>query len=125
MPRVLLVEDLPEIRSKVKESLEKSGFTVVEANDGQDGLAKSNQEQDLDIIITDYHMPQMTGLEMLREIRKIGRYDHVLVIMHTTETGQNLRDEGMELGVRAWVVKPSAPEILSRMAQRLLARQGT
>ena len=125
MSRVLVVEDLPEIRSKVKESLEKAGFEVIEAVDGREGLERSKQEQNLDIIITDYHMPHMTGLEMLREIRKIGRYDHVLVIMHTTETGESLREEGLELGVRAWVVKPSAPEILSRMAGRLLARQGS
>ena len=66
-------------------------------------------------------MPQMTGLEMVRALRSDARYQATHVIFHTTESRQELRSQGQELGIRGWLVKPIHPENMNRLLHRLLA----
>ncbi len=69
MPRLLLIDDDQPLRRALRLALEKSGHTVVEANDGRAAL-KAHQAQPVDLVITDLIMPEMEGVELIRSLRK-------------------------------------------------------
>lgn len=116
---VLTVDDSPSIRRMIALTLTEAGYRVIEATDGQDGLAKATSEH-VDAIITDQNMPGMDGLGMIRALRMhpIGR--GVPVIVLSTESQDSLRDQARAAGALGWMVKPFTQEKLLAVIRKVL-----
>ena len=86
---------------------------MVEACDGKDALSKLDGRK-VNLIISDVNMPNMDGITLLKEVKKLPDYKFTPIIMLTTENQESKKTEGREAGAKAWVVKPFKPE--QRMA---------
>lgn len=117
---VLVVDDDSLIRQLVALMLRASGFTVIEAVNGQDALAKLD-DSPVGIVITDLRMPQMDGLEFTRELRRKPDYKDVPVVMLTSEFSDYKRTEGISVGVDEWISKPFIPQQLLHAVRRFAA----
>lgn len=102
---ILLVDDASLIRSVSSKAAIEAGYNVILAEDGSEGLQKI-KEHHVDMVFSDVNMPNMGGLEMVAEIKKDPAYKFLPIVMLTTETKDDLKSRGKELGVKAWLVKP-------------------
>jgi two-component system chemotaxis response regulator CheY len=117
---ILIVDDSTSLRQVVSIALQGAGYDVIEAVDGQDGLAKLDGRK-IHLIISDVNMPNMDGLTFLKEAKKLPAYKFTPVIMLTTESGEGKKQEGQQSGAKAWVVKPFKPEqMLAAVAKLIL-----
>jgi len=120
-PRILVVDDSTMIRITVKRTLTGVDFAVEEARDGQQGLDMVKaSESPFDLILTDLNMPNMDGLTMIQEIRKIPEYTDTPIVMLSTESGEEKKAVGHESGISAWLVKPFEPDELVEMIGGML-----
>jgi two-component system, chemotaxis family, chemotaxis protein CheY len=119
MKKILAVDDSASIRQMVGFTLKTAGYDVTDAVDGKDGLAKANKEK-FDMIITDLNMPNMDGIGMITEIRKLPGYSFVPILMLTTESQAEKKDAGRKAGATGWIVKPFNSEQLTLVMQKLL-----
>lgn len=87
MAKVLVVDDSASMRQMVAFTLKQAGHEVVEGRDGKDGLSKA-QGAKADLVITDVNMPAMDGLQLTRELRKLGGYKFTPILVLTTEPGR-------------------------------------
>lgn len=112
MKSILLVEDSATTRSLIRAVIEEIGdFDVVEAPTGFDAL-KLLPAQDFDLVVTDINMPDINGLELINFIKGNPRYNHIPLIIVTTERSEEDKKRGMALGATAYVTKPfKAPEL--------------
>lgn len=117
--KILAVDDSASIRQMVSFTLKQAGYDVVEAEDGQVGLAKAASEAP-NLIITDLNMPNMNGLEMIREVRKNPSHRFTPILMLTTESDEAKKAEGKQAGATGWIVKPFNPEQLLKVIQRVM-----
>ncbi|MGA7155361.1 MAG: response regulator [Acidobacteriaceae bacterium] len=119
MKRILTVDDSASIRQMVGFTLQKEGYKVSEAVDGKDGLAKITGEA-FDMIITDLNMPQMDGIDLIRAARKLPGYAFVPILMLSTESQAEKKDEGRKAGATGWIVKPFNAEQLIAVVRKLV-----
>lgn len=117
--KILTVDDSASIRQMVSFTLKQAGYEVVEAIDGQDGLAKA-QANNVDLVITDLNMPNMNGIELIRSLRQEGAYKFTPILMLTTESDDSKKTDGKQAGATGWIVKPFNPEQLLRVIERVL-----
>ena len=115
--KVLIVDDSKTIRQQVSFTLTKGGYDVVEAEDGNDGLAKLQGNPDIAMIISDVNMPNMDGLQMVEKIKESG--SGVPIVMLTTEGAADLIDRAKAAGAKGWLVKPFKPEQLVAAVTKL------
>lgn len=120
MAKVLIVDDSKTIRAQVNFTLSKSGFTVVEAEDGLDGIKKLEENGDVKMVICDVNMPNMDGLQMVEKIKQDGKFT-MPIIMLTTEGAADKIARAKEAGAKGWMVKPFKPEQLVEAAKKLTA----
>jgi len=106
MARIMIVDDSEMLRVEIKDLLEGMGHDVIEGNDGIDGVRQAETAGPFDMIISDYNMPGLDGLSMLKKIRKVEGYEKTPVAMLTTESSPELRTLGKSLGVVVWCIKP-------------------
>lgn len=118
MPKILVVDDDPHIRSVIRFALSRDGFTVVEAADGVAGLASCAREAP-DLVILDVVMPEMDGTEMCRRLRRESR---VPVIFLSSRDDEIDRVLGLELGGDDYVTKPFSPRELVARVRAMLRR---
>ncbi len=118
---ILTVDDSASIRQMVSFTLKQAGYTVVEADDGANGLnvAKSN-EGGIGLVITDLNMPNMNGLELIRNLRTLPAYKFTPILMLTTESDDSKKMEGKQAGATGWIVKPFNPEQLLKVIQKVM-----
>ncbi len=113
--KILLADDSPTLRFLVAEVLTEAGFTVVEAEDGQDAVEKTYKENP-DLLILDYDMPRKTGFEVVREIRSRTGYLHTPIIIFTADTHKSTKMEGLGLDIDDYLNKPAdGDEIVARV----------
>jgi two-component system chemotaxis response regulator CheY len=121
--RVLVVDDFPTMRRIVKTLLRQLGYTnVIEAEDGQAGLAKLQNEK-IDLVLLDWNMPKMTGLELLKAIRADDALQHIPVVMITAEGRKEDVLEAVKAGVNNFVVKPFTAETLEEKLAKVLEKK--
>lgn len=123
--KILLVDDDPAMLGVMAELLEDLGHEPVCAPNGMRALEALDKEP-LRVVITDWMMPAMDGLELVRRIRASGRQRYVYVIMLTALTGPEKYLEGMRAGADDFVSKPISVEELEvrlRVAERIIALQ--
>ena len=103
-PVILLVEDSIAVRTQEKRILEKAGYEVITAVDGLDGLKKLKAHQ-VDGIISDVEMPNLTGLEFTEEVRKNSDYRELPLILITSLASEEDKKRGADAGANAYIVK--------------------
>lgn len=115
---VMVVDDSGSFRTVVKLALQKAGYTVIEAVDGQDAADKLNGTKP-NLIVCDVNMPRMDGLQFARLVKASPVHKFTPMIMLTTESQEAKKAEGKAAGVRAWITKPFQPSQLVDAVQRL------
>jgi len=117
--RVLTVDDSRTILAMLHHTLSNAGFDVLQAEDGQKGLDILKREA-VDIIITDINMPVMDGIEFIRNVRATGQHNSLPILILTTETSQDKREQGLAAGGTGWIVKPFDPEKLISVIHKVV-----
>jgi two-component system, chemotaxis family, chemotaxis protein CheY len=117
--RVLIVDDSATIRQQVRMALAQAGFDVVEAADGEDGIAKIRSDSQIAAVICDINMPKKTGLELIEEIRAGGANSQVPIVMLTTEGQPALVQRAKQAGAKGWIIKPFKAALLVAAVQKL------
>jgi two-component system, chemotaxis family, chemotaxis protein CheY len=105
---VLIVDDSESIREVVSFTLENAGYNVIVAIDGQDAI-KHFDGKIIDLLLTDLHMPNMNGIELIREVRKIEAYTRIPILFLTTESQRDKKMEAKDAGATGWIIKPFIP----------------
>lgn len=108
---VLVVDDSASIRATITMTLENAGFSVLEADDGHEAMARLEQQR-VHLIISDLNMPGMDGMTLLRQVKAQETTCYLPFIMLTTENSPQIRQEGFEAGARIWLTKPFEPLVL-------------
>lgn len=119
MPKILVVDDEPDVVRLVEFRLQKEGFDILTASDGRSALDLLEKETP-DLIILDIMMPLMDGMEVLRQIRSHRATARVPVIMLTAKTASVTVDEARQLWVSDYVMKPFDPEKLVAKVKKAL-----
>ena len=118
-PTVLLVEDEPAQRELLAYNLEAEGFDVIAADNGEDGLILVD-EIDPDLIVLDWMMPQLSGIEVCRRLKSNSKTRQIPVIMLSARAEEVDRVRGLETGADDYVVKPySVIELMARVKAHL------
>ena len=102
---VLIVDDSESIREIVAFELEKYDFFVLKASDGKEAMSYFDG-RNIDLLVTDLHMPEMNGIELIKGLRKKKPYKHLPILFLTTETQSSLMLEAKEAGATGWIIKP-------------------
>ncbi len=104
--KVLVVDDSAVMRQIIKKNLKELGFNdLIEAEDGAAGLKKAGEEP-VDLIVSDWNMPNMTGLEFLKAVRGDDKLKGISFIMVTSEADKEKIMEAVQAGVNQYIVKP-------------------
>lgn len=115
---IMVVDDSISIRQIVGIALKQAGYDVIEGCDGKDALAKLTGQK-VNLIISDVNMPNMDGITFVRELKTRPAYKFTPVLMLTTESQEEKKEQGKAAGARAWMVKPFKPEALLAAVQKL------
>jgi len=118
---ILIVEDSATTRALIRAVIEELGeFETVEASSGFEAL-KMLPQQEYDLIITDINMPDINGLELINFVRNNPRYNHIPIIIVSTERSEEDKKRGMALGATAYVTKPFKSLELQEIIQKTIA----
>jgi two-component system chemotaxis response regulator CheY len=115
---ILTVDDSASVRQMVKFTLTDAGYTVIEAVDGKDALAKLREA--VSLVITDLNMPNLDGIGLIRGIRANPARKGLPIVMLTTESQETRKQEGKAAGATGWIVKPFAAQQLLAVVKRLI-----
>jgi two-component system, chemotaxis family, chemotaxis protein CheY len=117
--KVLFVDDSISIREIVKYSLESDGYEVLLSDNGKNAL-KCFNGQEIALVLTDMHMPEMNGIELIKNIRKIEQYKKIPLLVLTTETQLEIIMEAKAAGATGWIIKPFVPSKLLETIRKIL-----
>ena len=121
-PRILCVDDEPEILKFLEALLLPKGYEVIKAKDGEEALEKLREER-VDLVISDVKMPKIDGLEVCRRVKEDERYRNIPVIIITAFSATEDRIKGIEAGAEDFISKPFDPvEVLARIRMLLKAK---
>ncbi len=119
--KLLVVDDSSTMRRIIKNTLQRLGFEdVLEAEHGIEAWQVMERTPDINVLITDWNMPEMNGLELVRKVRADGRYDAMPIIMVTTEGGKAEVITALKAGVNNYIVKPFTPQVLKEKLEDVL-----
>ncbi len=116
---ILAVDDSPSIRRMVSFTLKNAGYDVIEAVDGQDALAKA-RARPVQLVLTDHNMPRMDGLTLVRSLRRMPAYRDAPILILTTESAREMKEQGRLAGATGWLVKPFDPGRLLEVVKKVL-----
>lgn len=116
---ILIVDDSTTMRRMVGDTLREAGFRVLEAIHGQEALEKTRHEK-FQLAITDFNMPVMGGVELIRNLRNRNDSKFIPILVLTTEFEDSRKAEAKNAGATGWIVKPFDPERLLQVVNRLL-----
>ena len=117
--RVLVVDDFSTMRRIIKNILRQLGFNnVVEADDGTTAWDVLNKDK-IDFVISDWNMPQMTGIELLRKVRASEEFADMPFLMVTAEAQQENIIEAVQAKVSNYIVKPFTPETMKQKIDKI------
>lgn len=119
MKKILVVDDSPTVRQQVNLALTRSGYQVLEAGDGTEGLHQIDT-QALSLVICDVNMPRMNGLEMLEQVRAKPRHASLPIVMLTSEGQPALIERAKKAGAKGWIVKPFKADLLVAAVNKLV-----
>lgn len=119
--KLLVVDDSSTMRRIIKNTLERLGHTdILEAEHGVEAWDLLSQNDDVKVVITDWNMPEMNGLELVKKIRAEQKYEDMPIIMVTTEGGKAEVITALKSGVNNYIVKPFTPQVLKEKLEDVL-----
>jgi two-component system chemotaxis response regulator CheY len=116
---IMTVDDSSSIRQMVSFTLREEDYNVIEACDGKDALIKMNGAN-LDLIITDLNMPNMNGIDLIKNIRSGTQSRFIPILMLTTESQHGKKMEGKAAGATGWLIKPFVQEQLIQVVKKVI-----
>ncbi|MFT6974918.1 MAG: two-component system chemotaxis response regulator CheY [Bermanella sp.] len=116
---IMIVDDSASIRKVVRLTLEGNGFDVIDACDGVEALKKLDGVK-IHLLITDVNMPNMDGITLVQEAKKLADYKFTPMMMLTTEVSDEKKSQGRNAGAKAWLVKPFQPPTLLNAVSKLI-----
>jgi two-component system chemotaxis response regulator CheY len=117
---IMVVDDSALMTTSVKANLEMAGYKVETAEDGVKALTKLKGGIKPDLIITDINMPNMGGMELIKNVRTLPGFRFTPILTLTTESQAEKREEGKKAGATGWLVKPvGGPDLLKIIKQVL------
>ena len=115
---ILVIDDSASLRQVVKMALTGAGYNVLEAGDGQAALALLDGRQ-VNMAICDVNMPIMNGIEFVKAAKALPAYKFMPILMLTTESQEEKKEQGKAAGAKAWMVKPFSPTQLVNAVSKL------
>lgn len=123
--KLLVVDDSSTMRRIIKNTLSRLGYEdVLEGEDGLQGWTVLNENPDIGMLITDWNMPEMNGLELVKKVRGDTRFSDLPIIMVTTEGGKAEVITALKAGVNNYIVKPFTPQVLKEKLAAVLGTEG-
>jgi two-component system chemotaxis response regulator CheY len=119
MHSILAVDDSASMRQMVSFTLKNAGFNVVEAVDGQDAWEKANG-RDFQLVLTDQNMPRMDGISLTKKLRETPRFKTTPILILTTESSAEMKQQGRAAGATGWLVKPFDPTKLIEVIGKVI-----
>ncbi|MGK9477040.1 response regulator [Melioribacter sp. OK-6-Me] len=120
--KFLVVDDSVTMRRIVANSLKSIGYdNFVEASDGKEALTKLNSDDSINFVITDWNMPEVSGLELVKAIRSDEKKQSIPILMVTTRGLKEDILEALQARVNNYIVKPFTPQILREKIEQILA----
>jgi two-component system chemotaxis response regulator CheY len=116
---LLIVDDSASMRQMVTFTLQDAGYEVIAAGNGREALGKLDGAK-LSMVITDLNMPEMDGIELIRQLRGKPGYKFIPIVMLTTESQDAKKQAGKQAGASGWMVKPFKPEQLVDTVRRFV-----
>jgi two-component system chemotaxis response regulator CheY len=110
--RALVIDDSRTVRAIIRKILTEVGLDVIEAGDGREGLDQLRLAPDTELVLVDWNMPVMNGLDFIKAVRADRAYDPVRIMMVTTETEQEQLVRALEAGANEYVMKPFTRDVL-------------
>jgi two-component system chemotaxis response regulator CheY len=118
--KILVVDDFPTMRRIVKTLLRQNGFTnFIEAEDGAQAYETLKSNPDVEFIVSDWNMPNMTGIEFLKTVRNDPKFKHLPFLMVTAEAEKENIIEAVKSGVSNYVVKPFTGQTLGEKLAKI------
>ena len=121
--RVLIVDDDPEILDLLKAWFEEAHFEVALARDGDQAFRVLNDSGGMDLVLTDFMMPERNGLELVRLLRASGKLFDTPVVVMSHNSDPEFRRQAMERGASAFLLKSEGAQILARKAAHMSSRR--
>ncbi|MBE0491414.1 MAG: response regulator [Sulfurospirillum sp.] len=119
--KLLVVDDSSTMRRIIKNTLARLEFKdVLEAEHGLEAWKILGENDDIDVLITDWNMPEMNGLELVKKVRAEKKYADMPIIMVTTEGGKAEVITALRAGVNNYIVKPFTPQVLKEKLEAVL-----
>ncbi|HEY9271691.1 MULTISPECIES: response regulator [Achromobacter] len=119
---ILVADDSATMRMIVQATLTGAGWQVLTAGNGQEALEMARRHP-VDLVVSDWNMPVMGGLELIQGLRQEDQYLDVPVLVLTTEDDVDSKMAARDLGVCGWLSKPVDPDVLVELASELLDEQ--
>jgi two-component system, chemotaxis family, chemotaxis protein CheY len=116
---IMTVDDSASVRQMVSFTLKQAGYDVVEASDGKDALGKINGKS-INMVITDLNMPNLDGIGLIKALRQKDSCRFIPIILLTTESQPQKKQEGKSAGATGWIVKPFNPDQLLAVVKKVL-----
>jgi len=113
MPKAMVIDDSRAIRMILRKTLENLGYEVSEAGNGKEALAVMDREPAVSLMLVDWNMPEMNGLEFVKCLRSRPGCSQVTLMMVTTETEIEQMITALEAGANEYVMKPFTEEIIT------------
>ncbi|PAF44747.1 chemotaxis response regulator CheY [Helicobacter sp. 11S02596-1] len=119
--KLLVVDDSSTMRRIIKNTLQRLGYEdILEAEHGVEAWGLLDSVEDIKVLITDWNMPEMNGLELVKKVRADKRYTDIPIIMVTTEGGKAEVITALKAGVNNYIVKPFTPQVLKEKLEVVL-----
>ena len=118
--QILIVDDSPTMLMSMQGILERAGHKVSKAASGEDAVKVLKGGLKPSLVITDYHMGAMNGIDLVREVRRMAGLQFIPVLMLTTESQQDRRVDAKAAGATGWLVKPVKPEALLQVIKQVV-----
>ncbi len=120
MPKqILIADDSESIREILTFSLERAGYQVLAASDGLEAYNYLDGRS-IDLLLTDYHMPNVNGLELISKVRQTDTYKYLPILVLTTEKQGDIVREAREAGATGWLLKPFSNEKLIQTLRKVI-----
>jgi two-component system chemotaxis response regulator CheY len=110
--RALVIDDSRAIRLLIGNILRELGMSVVEAANGREGLDRMTQDSQVELVLVDWNMPVMNGLEFIQALRAERAYDSVCIMMVTTETESEQVSKALNAGANEYLMKPFTKDVI-------------
>ena len=116
---IMVVDDSTSLRMMMAFTLGNAGYSVIEAENGQDAQERLNGSQ-INMFIVDLNMPHVDGFELTRSVRAMSAYQFTPIVMLTTESLASKKTKGKAVGATGWITKPFKPDQLIGVVKKVL-----